>query len=80
MGGHAGDVAVVGNTAYVADRNQGLRVVDVSTPTQPAQVGFYAPLGYARDVAVAGGYAYVAADSQGLQVIDVSNPARGIPS
>src|SRR5262249_48247992 len=33
------DVAVAGNTAYVADRSGGLYVIDVSVPTAPAVVG-----------------------------------------
>jgi len=67
-------VAVVGGYAYVAD-GRGLRVVDISDPTNPAEVGFYDTPGYAYDVAVAGGYAYVA-DGRGLRVVDVSDPSN----
>ena len=34
-------VAVVGGYAYIADDWYGLRVVDVSTPADPTEVGFY---------------------------------------
>ncbi len=35
------DVVVVGNYAYVADGNAGLRIIDVSLPSAPIEVGFY---------------------------------------
>ena len=64
--------------AYVADVNIGLRVMDVSKPARPVQVGAYATAGYPRGVAVAGGYAYVAAELGGLRVLDVSAPASPV--
>ncbi len=54
----------------------GLRVVDVSNPAQPREVGFYDTPGSAQGVAVSGAYAYVADDGAGLRVVDVSNPAQ----
>ena len=69
-------VAVSGTHAYVADNYGGLRVVDVSDPTSPQEVGFYrawdavAKVGFsatpkmALNVAVAGGLAYVADEGQ----------------
>jgi len=36
--GLAYGVAVSGGFAYVADYNQGLRVIDVSTPSAPVEV------------------------------------------
>ena len=58
--GIVNDVAVAGNYAYVADGSAGLRIIDVSLPSAPAEVGFYDTPGAAYDVAVAGNYAYVA--------------------
>ena len=58
--GNARGVAVAGGYAYVADGLQGLRVIDVSTPSAPVEVGFVDTSGAAYGVAVAGGYAYVA--------------------
>jgi hypothetical protein len=52
-----------------------LRVVDISTPTAPSEVGHCVTPGNARGVAVAGDYAYVAADAAGLRVIDISTPS-----
>ncbi len=54
----------------------GLRVIDVSDPTAPVEVGFVDTPGFAYAVAVAGGYAYVADDGRGLRVIDVSSTRR----
>jgi hypothetical protein len=67
-------VAVAGNYAYVADGESGLRVIDVSDPTDPSEVGFYDTHGSAGDVAVVGDYAYVADGSFGLWVFDISDP------
>jgi len=68
-------VAVSGTHAYVADNYGGLRVVDVSDPTSPQEVGFYRAWdAVAKGVKIAGHYAYVAS-VKGLHVIDVSNPA-----
>jgi len=58
--GHAEGVAVSGSHAYVADGNEGLRVVNIANPAAPVEVGFYVTTAY--DVAVAGAYAYVAGD------------------
>jgi hypothetical protein len=68
-------LALSGTHAYVADGDGGLRVMDVSNPTSPSEVGHYDTLGYARGVALAGNYAYIADGGGGLRVVDVSNPA-----
>lgn len=71
--------------AYVADGGMwsdtcgcyvdgGLRVIDVSDPATPVEVGVWP--GVAGNVYLAGNYAYVAAG--GLRVIDVSNPAAPV--
>ncbi len=68
------DVYVVDNYAYVAAGGAGLRVVDVSDPAVPLEVGTYKPPGGAEGIYVAGKYAYVT-DGYGLRVVDVSAPA-----
>ncbi|MDP8238228.1 MAG: DUF1573 domain-containing protein [Candidatus Hatepunaea meridiana] len=72
--GTAYAVFVVGDLAYVADHDAGLRVIDVSDPENPDEVGFYDTPGRATDVFVAGDLAYVADLWEGLRVIDVSDP------
>jgi parallel beta-helix repeat protein len=71
--GDAQSLAASGDVVFVADRNLGLHLVDVSTPVQPRQVGFYNPMGFADGVAVAGKCAYVAAGLYGLRVVDLSD-------
>jgi hypothetical protein len=60
------DVDVAGHQAYVAAGGWGLRVIDVSTPAAPQEVGAYIPPGdsngYANGVQVIGQYAYVTYD------------------
>ena len=79
LGGHATnyytyDVAVSGNLAYVADYYTGLKILDVSDPTQPEQIAVYDTPGIAVDLAMSGNIAYVACYDRGLQIIDVSDP------
>lgn len=69
------DVAVSGAYAYLADDFGGLRVVDVSTPTHPQEVGSVGA-GGADGITVVGTYAYVADRSAHLRIIDISNPAN----
>jgi hypothetical protein len=61
-------VAVVANYAYVADDDAGLRIISVSDPAHPTEVGYYDTPGIACGVAAVGNYAYVADDDAGLQV------------
>lgn len=64
-----------GDLALVADWDKGLRVIDVSEPSLPVEVGFLDTPGFARDVAVSGGLAVVADYDAGLRVIDISEPS-----
>jgi len=75
--GNAYDVQVVGTLAYVADWDYGLRIIDVSNPAAPIQVGYYVILGNPTVVQVVGTLAYVS-DFSGLRIIDVSNPAAPV--
>ena len=76
--GYARGVAVSGDFAHVADEAEGLRVIDVSSPSTPVEVGFADTPGNARGVEVSGGYAYVADGNSGLRVIDVSTPSTPV--
>ena len=76
-------VAVSGPYAYVAAMRAGLRVVDVSDPASPREVGFYQiPDLIFSKVVVSGQYAYVITVTEGkkgeieavlILIIDVSN-------
>ncbi|MBD2141411.1 DUF4347 domain-containing protein [Anabaena sp. FACHB-1250] len=76
--GNARGVQVVGNYAYVADRDS-LQIIDISNPTTPTLKGNYDTSDdYFSDsadgVQVVGNYAYVADGYDGLKIIDISNP------
>jgi hypothetical protein len=71
------EAAVSGNFVYVADNSAGLRIVNVSNPTNPVEIGYYDGPGNAKSVALQGNYAYVACTGNfdgGLYVINVTNP------
>lgn len=78
-------ITAVGNTLYVADSpvwsgttwvGGGLRIVDISDPATPRQIGFYDSPGDARAVAVSGVDAFIADGRSGLRVVDISDPDR----
>jgi hypothetical protein len=71
-------VAVSGNYAYVADYDCGLRIINVSNPAAPVEIGFCDTPGLAYGVAVSGSYAYVADRDEGLRIINVRNPAAPV--
>jgi hypothetical protein len=71
--GHALDVAVVDDIAYVA--YDGLKVIDISNPQNPNIIGSIYTPGGAKGVTVVGDTAYVVAKKSGLHVIDISSPA-----
>jgi hypothetical protein len=84
-------VAVVGSYAYLATEPQwngdqevggGLRIVDVSTPVAPREVGLYVSGNAVTDVGIQAGpttnrekiYAYIAAGGDIPRIVDVSEP------
>lgn len=71
--GYALGIEVVGDYAFVADYNQGLRIINISDPENPQDAGSLA-LGWAYNIAVQGNYAYVASLDDGLQIVDISDP------
>ena len=76
--GDANDVVVVGEIAYVADGQAGLRIIDISNPEEPTEVGFFDTPGTALHVAISGDYAYVADGPGGLCIVDISEPSSDI--
>ena len=65
--GAAYGVAVAGDA--------GVRVIDISVPTTPLEVGFLDTDGTSDDILVVGERAYVADRSNGLLVLDISTPS-----
>lgn len=74
-GGSAESVAVQGGYVYIG-LGPLLVVVDISTPTNPRQVGSLWMPDFVRDIVVADEYVYVAADEGGLLIVDASDPAH----
>ncbi len=75
MPGEANDIAVSGSLVYLAATTGGLRIVDLSSPTRPVELGSYIPPRHAYGVSIDPPYAYLAAAEAGLRIVDVSNPA-----
>ena len=73
-------LAVSGDTAYLADPLQGLRIVNLSNPSQPTLTGTFDTPGVTYDVAVREATAYVADGLAGLQMIDITNPSLPVKS
>ena len=67
-------VCIEGNYAYIADQNSGIRVINITNPSNPEQVGFYDTDGTAYSVEVDGNYAYVADFWGRFTVLNVTNP------
>jgi hypothetical protein len=69
-----------GNFLYVGLLDEGMKIYDISTPTQPVEVGSYLGPGYQNDVAVSGKIALLATDppdaAPGFDVIDISDPSN----
>jgi hypothetical protein len=69
------DIEVVGTTAYLCDRANGLKIYDVSNPLSMRLLGTYDTPGSAYGVAISGDLAFVADQGNGVLVLNVSNPA-----
>jgi hypothetical protein len=71
-------VATDGNYAYLVGQYGGLRIVDVTSPGSPVEIGFYDSSEDQHAVDVSDGYAYVAESRAGLRVIDVTPPGSPV--
>ena len=70
----AHEVSVVGSFTYVTD-DWGLRVIDVSDPTDPIEgVSRNPTKGRASGLALMGEHAFLACDIGGLRIFDISEP------
>jgi len=77
--GDTNGIFVKDDYAYVASRNDGLKIVDISNLDEINEVGRFSDEGYAEAVDVVGDHAYVADGWRGLDIIDVSdktNPTK----
>jgi len=68
------DLALAGSLVYVAAGVDGLRVVDVSDPTNPIEIGAFEDVySVTWKSLVVGSYALLAHDSDGVLVVDISD-------
>jgi hypothetical protein len=66
---NANGVAVRGRFAYVASPFEGLKVIDVSDPANPTEIGFFDTPGFARRVTLAGPHLFVADQDAGVTIL-----------
>jgi hypothetical protein len=69
------DIFVKDTLAYVANYKDGLRVINVSDPSSPFEIGFLDVFDWAYGVWVQDTFAYIADGDRGLSIINVANPA-----
>jgi len=83
-GHHSGGMDISGDYVYLAvddyvSNNACLKILDISNPTNPAEVGSYTTSwnNWCRDVVVRGNYAYLGGDRLGIfDISDPSNPSE----
>ena len=79
---NARGMAIDGNLLFVAYDAGGLRLLDVTRPEQPREIGRYINPRMAgkqqayNNVVIDGHRAYLATDYAGLEIVDISNPRR----
>lgn len=70
--GQALDVVLEGDYAYLADRYEGMRVLNVSDPTNPFGIA-WVDLDYAETIALSGSFVYIG-NGYVLNAVDISDP------
>lgn len=70
------DVVISDNYAYAASVYNGLRIIDISVPTNPNVVGSIITGSEALGITIKNNYAYLSNLENGLRVIDISNPSN----
>src|SRR3972149_11080744 len=68
-------VHVVGDFAYVGVSNFGLRIIDISDPSNPTEVGSFASTN-ALGLQKLGSYVYLCDGAAGLRVLNVFDPGN----
>lgn len=70
---------VIPNYAYLAIGGDGMRIIDIASPTTPVEVGAFADepgidnVDYVSDLTISGTLAYLADSDNGLKIVDISN-------
>ena len=66
-------IQISGNYAFITNYIEGIRVVDISDPSNPVEIG-NAGSAYFNYIAMDGNYLYVTDNQNNLKVFDISNP------
>jgi hypothetical protein len=74
--GEAEQVVIHNNYAYIAARQGGLQVVNLSDKTNPVHVAEYLTTGYASDIAYSNNTIAISSGGGGCYVFNISDPAR----
>ncbi len=75
--GYGQNIVISGTLAYIAEYKSGLRIIDISDPVNPVEIGAFCPtndMTYVGDVLIKGNYAYASREGNGINVLDVSDP------
>jgi len=67
-------ITVAGDLAYIAYKDAGMAIVDLSDVTTPQIIGQFDTAERALDVAISGNLAYIADKQDGVRVIDITDP------
>jgi hypothetical protein len=68
------------NTAYIADYDSGLQIIDISSPNFPTLIGSFDTPANARGITLSQdeNTVYIADESGGLQILDISTPSTPV--
>jgi hypothetical protein len=72
------DIAATDDMVYVTDRNNRLKIFDVTDISEPQEIWSYPPPGHILDVALRGNHAFLAAGSAGLKAVDIADPEHPV--
>ncbi len=75
---YVSDLQIQGNTLYAAAGSAGLRIIDISNPLKPVEIGAFITSGFTESVAIQGTKAYLADGLEGMRIIDLSNQKKPV--
>lgn|GEM_PF-2051931 len=73
------DIEIVDDIAYMTNRDDGLRIIDISDPIFPILISSVDTQSEAQAVSVFGDFAYIGDGNAGLFIVDISDPKNPLP-
>ncbi|MDP8207899.1 MAG: T9SS type A sorting domain-containing protein [Candidatus Electryonea clarkiae] len=67
-------ITISGDYVYISAEENGIRIINVSDPSDPFEAGVYNPMEWAWGATISGDYIYIASLNEGLHIADISNP------